>query len=280
MVEDINKSANKLLSTNTWRLIVADDEPLSRTNIKNILSQRHPDFVVIAEAASIYSAQWPCDHPKYIPPAFDLLNSCGRVDGIILDINFDREPKNVAIDFALAVSRLPQAPWVIFMTGMLENARKAHGVHAIDFWDKPFDDAKIDITLDWVRRNKPPFKEKRLPIKHKKINRIGESEWCTRVVDIVDIRYIHKDTNANTSHVRLVKGEILDGINLTVADWETRLCQHDFVRVNRSCIANSKLIVGTRTSSSGKLFATFADSSDEVPISPDCVDKLYETLYI
>jgi DNA-binding LytR/AlgR family response regulator len=259
---------------NTWRVLVVDDEVMSRDHIKNILRQRHPDFDVVAEAESIYKAIWPLDDPKYMAPAYELLTCSGRIDGIILDINIDSEPKNVAIDFALAVSRLANPPWVIFITGNIENSKKAHGVHILDFWEKAYDMAKIDNTLDWVRKNRPVINSSRLSIKHRVIINKSESEWQTRFVAAEEIRFIQKDNNANTAHVRLINNETLKGINTTLANWEAQLRPFDFVKINRGCLVNRKLIKGTRTTLASKTFVTFLNSSDEISISAEHIETL------
>jgi DNA-binding LytR/AlgR family response regulator len=84
--------------------MIVDDEYLARDELKNILKRRHPDFDVVAEAASAQEA-------------WALLKDYPGIDGVFLDIHIQTENERAGLDLAYAINRLADAPWIVFVTG-------------------------------------------------------------------------------------------------------------------------------------------------------------------
>jgi two-component system, LytTR family, response regulator len=122
------------LGGRTWRVLIADDEPLARARLRALLA-RHPQFELTAE----------CGSGTAVLAA--LRN--GPADVLFLDI---RMPglDGVATVEALAA----EAPWsverpphIVFVTASPDYAIKAFDVAALDYLVKPVDIDRFDQTI-------------------------------------------------------------------------------------------------------------------------------------
>ena len=252
---------------NKWRVILVDDEPLARIGLKNSLNRRHPDFEVVAEVESAAEA-------------WKLVEQDGNIQGVFLDINIHSESERAGLDLAFALNHLVDPPWVIFVTGYAEHAIEAHEIHALGYLVKPLEDAKVDSLLDWIRKNRPISRQRCIAIRHRVKNIPAEYEWHTEFVELNEILYIHKNKSANTVRVHLAQSIVLDGINATLASWETRLCQHGFLKIGKSSIVNLKLVRSLISPSAGSEVykLSFKYGIDELSVGLDYLDKLQNAL--
>lgn len=111
------------------RILIVDDEPLARENLRLMLAHR-PGCHVIGEASDVPAAREVLDREP--------------VDLLLLDI---RMPGASGLDFAGSLSPR-QAPVVVFVTAHAEFAVAAFGVRATDFLLKPFDEQRLAIALE------------------------------------------------------------------------------------------------------------------------------------
>ncbi len=127
MVADAN-------SARTWKVLVADDEPLARARLRALLA-RHPQFELTAE----------CGSGTAVLAA--LRN--GPADVLLLDI---RMP---GLDGIATVEALAQeAPWllerpphIVFVTASEEHAIRAFDLDAVDYLVKPVDIDRFDRAM-------------------------------------------------------------------------------------------------------------------------------------
>lgn len=252
---------------NKWRVILVDDEPLPRLGLRKILARRHPDFEVVGEAESAADA-------------WKLVVQDGKIDGVFLDIHIQTESERAGLDLAFALTHLVDPPWIIFVTGYEKHALEAHEIHSVGYLLKPLEDAKVDKMLDWLRQNRPVSRQSRISVRHRITHRPAENEWRTDFVDLNEILYIHKNKSVNTVRVHLVKGEILDGVNATLATWETQLCQHGFLKIGKSSIVNLKHVRSLKSPQTGSEVykLSFKESPDELSVGLDYVDKLHSAM--
>ncbi|NOU22410.1 MAG: response regulator transcription factor [Methyloglobulus sp.] len=252
---------------NKRRVILVDDEPLARVGLKNSLKCRHPDFDVVAEAESAAEA-------------WELVEQDGKIDGVFLDIHIQSESERAGLDLAFALNHLVDPPWIIFVTGYAEHALEAHEIHAVGYLVKPLEEAKVDSLLDWIRKNRPVSRQGRISIRHRIKNGLAEYEWRTEFVDLNEILYIHKNKSVNTVRVHLAQGIVLDGINATLATWETQLCQHGFLKIGKSSIVNLKLVRSLISPPAGSEVykLSFKCGIDELSVGLDYLDKLHKAM--
>ena len=118
----------------SWKVLIADDEPLARARLRALLA-RHPEFELVAECgsgAAVLSA---------------LRN--GPADVLLLDI---RMPGLDGIATVEALAR--EAPWsverppcVVFVTASEEHAIRAFDLDAVDYLVKPVDIDRFDRAM-------------------------------------------------------------------------------------------------------------------------------------
>lgn len=118
----------------TWKVLIADDEPLARARLRALLA-RHPEFELTAE----------CGSGAAVLAA--LRN--GPADVLLLDI---RMP---GLDGVATIEALAQeAPWsterppcVVFVTASEEHAIRAFDLDAVDYLVKPIDIDRFDRAM-------------------------------------------------------------------------------------------------------------------------------------
>jgi two-component system, LytTR family, response regulator len=116
----------------TIRAAIADDEPLARQRIRNLLMEAE-DVEVIAECANGKEA---IEFLEESPP-----------DLLFLDIQM---PEVDGFDVLQAIG-VDHVPVVIFVTAYDQFALRAFEAHALDYLLKPFDDERFGAALQRAR---------------------------------------------------------------------------------------------------------------------------------
>lgn len=119
-----------MAETNRTRVVIVDDEELSRSVLKEFL-QDHPDMELVAECRDGFEAV------KRI--------SALQPDLVLLDIQM---PK---LDGFEVLELLEPRPLVVFVTAYDEHALRAFEVHAVDYLLKPVEPERLSEALDRVR---------------------------------------------------------------------------------------------------------------------------------
>jgi two-component system, LytTR family, response regulator LytT len=246
-------------------IIIVDDEPLARDELAYLIKSQHLDFEVV-------------DAVDSTAKAWELMQSNSHIEGIFLDIDIQTESKRAGLDFALNLSRLASKPWIIFVTGYQEYAVEAFQSFPINYLIKPVDDALIERSLNWVRNHcpHPISKDKRLAIRHRISDRFGEKAYCTEYVEIDEILYIQKNNGVNTVRIGLVHGEVLDGVNSTLKEWEA----FGFFQIHRRNFVNLRHVrrETPRIGENTVYKLVFKDCPIELDIGPDYLLGLHEEL--
>src|ERR1043165_6317778 len=120
------------------RTVIADDEPLTRRQLRSFL-ERDPQISLIAEAGTGIDARRAI---KDLKPEL-----------VFLDV---RMPHG---DGFSAIENLSNPPYVIFATAHAEHAVRAFDLEAVDYLLKPFDDERFDRA---IRRAKDIIRARRL----------------------------------------------------------------------------------------------------------------------
>ena len=219
------------------RVLIADDEPLARERLRDLLAARD-DVTLVAEceggadAVAAIRAQKP--------------------DLALLDVQMP-DPDGVGVLEALDPE---ERPAVVFVTAHDRYALRAFDLHAIDFLLKPFSDERFDEALaraaDRLRRGertsisarqlahlRPPDDdaadgEADDPDDQSRLDRIAVrigSRW--RIVEAEEIDWIE----GAGVYARLVVGDRTFLIRTSLAALEQRLDSERFVRIHRSTIA-------------------------------------------
>jgi DNA-binding LytR/AlgR family response regulator len=241
------------------RVLIVDDEPLARNYLSTLLQNHHLDFKVVASVESTVKA-------------WETIQNNPDIEGIFLDIDIETESKRAGLDFALNLNRLPQKPWIVFVTGYQEYAIEAFQSFPINYLVKPFDNVTIEPTLKWIREHfygNP--KSKRVAIRH----RINDS-YCTEYVCRDEILYIQKNNGINSVKIGLTHGEILDGVNSTLKEW----VEQGFFQIHRRNLVNLDQIRREmpRIGENSVYKVSFKHCATELDIGPDYLQPLRDVL--
>jgi two-component system LytT family response regulator len=214
----------------TIRAVIADDEPLARERLRQLLGE-DGEIQIVAEASDGKSA----------------VKAIERTDPDLLFLDI-RMPGLDGFG-VLEALRAPRLPVVVFVTAYDRFALKAFEIHALDYLLKPFHRARFEET---VRRAKAEVRR-------------GAADHLSRVFGwIEDVRpaprhvrrFLVKASGrivfvmaeeidwieAAGNYVRLHVGSASHLVRETMAKVEARLDPDRFARVHRSAIVNVERI--------------------------------------
>ncbi|CAO3438830.1 Two-component transcriptional response regulator BtsR [Azospirillum doebereinerae] len=119
------------------KILIVDDEPLAREELRRLLEER-PDLTIAGECAN----------------AIEAIGAINRQapDVVFLDIQMPRV-SGLEMLSMLDPERMPR---IVFLTAHDEYAVQAFEEHAFDYLLKPVDPARLDKTLGYLRRDHAP----------------------------------------------------------------------------------------------------------------------------
>lgn len=230
---------------NPVRVLIVDDEPLSRANIRQALSTGS-DWEIIGECASAAAAR----QALAKAPA----------DVVLLDIQM---PNETGLSFAEALSEGERPPLVVFVTAYAEHAVEAFELHALDYLLKPFSDdrlarmvERVEATIrgggrlayghavkDFVARSRATGEGRTEPLQRLAIRSIGR-------IDLVDVRdVLWVEAAGNYVELHLADRTILHRV--TMSNLEAQLDPAVFLRVHRRALVRRDQCVRLRASGDG-----------------------------
>lgn len=211
-----------------YKVLIVDDEPAARLDLKKILNTWHTDFDVIAEVASTQEA-W----------LFIQKNS--GIDGIFLDIHIQSESARAGLNLAAKINQLPCAPWIIFISGYSQKPKDLIRVHPADYLLKPLEEVEVDRALEWIRKNRPK-NPKPIIVHHYVINRIGEREKHIEYIDLDEVIYVEKNIGTNSIKIYLLGNRILAEVTGTIKDWITKYENFGVAQIHKSYLVKLKQV--------------------------------------
>jgi two-component system, LytTR family, response regulator len=219
----------------TIRAMIADDEPLARRGIKQLLSP-HKDIEVAAEA-------------RNGKEALRLLRSGPSVDLLFLDVQMP-ELDGFAVLRQLDAARLPA---VIFVTAFDTFAVRAFEANALDYLVKPVLEARFESALQRARDGL--LSKRALETSYKlshllRTNALSAPEYpaqsdfaqrlvvvCNRgrlIIDVCEVEWIEAEDYYAAIHI----GPRRHLIRESLTSLEARLDPSQFVRIHRSALVN------------------------------------------
>lgn len=205
----------------TYRSLVIDDERLARVTLLDMLAD-YPGIQVVGEAESVA----------------DSINLITRLqpDLLFLDIQLT---DGTGFDL---LNRIGYLGKIIFITAFDEYAIRAFEVNAIHYLMKPVSHKQLGEAVSRLEK-KPDVIKLSQAIKYKYNDRLLVS--CGNFLNFIKIASIITIAAAGDyTVIRTVDGkEFID--SKTMTEWENRLPENHFIRINRSTIINFDAIEKT-----------------------------------
>ncbi|MGD0365895.1 MAG: LytTR family DNA-binding domain-containing protein [Acidobacteriaceae bacterium] len=235
------------------RTVLADDEPLARQKLRQMLAEI-PGVDVVGEGAS---ANQVLDVVRETAPQLLFLDICmPGLDGFTLLDQLN----------ALAGTATPR---VIFTTAWDTYALRAFEMNAVDYLLKPFTAERLRTA---VTRAIEEIGAAAKPASRREGQSHNSGKYTTRMVfksrgrilflPVTDIRWIGAEEN----YVRICTRTETHLLRQTMADLEEKLDPAMFARVHRSAIVNLQYVKEVRTESRGD-FAVLLVNGQRVPMS-------------
>jgi two-component system, LytTR family, response regulator LytT len=241
-------------------ILIVDDEAPARGELRYILQSLAPE-AFLSEAVDGAEA---LEKVEAEP-----------VDVVFLDINM---PGMDGLTAAAAIAESPQPPIIVFATAYDEHALKAIELAALDYVVKPFDERRLEATMNRVRRalaERATLEKRQAALREYLAQAApaaglaklwGEREAGSRVlVDYRDILWIEageKDVRMQTS-----SGEKLR-LRQTLKELEPRLTPHNFARVHKAYLVNLDYLAEVAPWSAGAFTIRMKDKArTEIPMS-------------
>jgi len=220
------------------RIVLVDDEPLARTNLR-VLLLRHSDVAIAGECQSGMEALEEIRGKK--------------PDLVFLDVQM---PECDGFDVLEMLGR-DVPPAVIFVTAYDHYALKAFEAGALDYLVKPFDDARFELALsrarDKIRRHRPVPGAGRITVK---------SGGQILFLEAEDIDWVEAADYYACLHV----GARTHLLRRSMSELEQDLDPKTFCRIHRSAIVNLARVRGLQLNRSGE-YEVLLSNGSTLPIS-------------
>jgi len=249
------------------RVVLADDEPLGRLALRQLLA-RHRDLEVVGEA---------CDGPDAV-----ILVERTRPDVLLLDVQMPE------LDGFGVIAQLASPPPTIFVTAHDSFAVRAFETHALDYLLKPVGEGRFDAALARLRRalandravelgrrmadliaSVPADRTRPTGLRERLVARLGDR---STVIAVDDIDWIEAQDYCAAVHV----GDAVHVVRLSLSALEAQLDPVRFVRIHRGALVNVARIRELHHGA-GELVVVLA-SGERLPVSRRRRDALERLL--
>lgn len=250
------------------RALIADDEVLSRDELKYLLST-HPGIKVCGEAAT----------------GEQVIQLCRRLqpDVVFLDIQM---PGRNGLLVARELLRQPNPPLIVFATAYDQHALEAFQIEAIDYLLKPFSAERIHNTISRIQRNLL-HKNQTLSQLQKLLARLEQEPQVIRLTADKDGRLIllkHREVAVAYAEGRSVFLKTADErlrTSLSLQELQERLPSPPFFRCHRGFLVNLDWVKEIHPWFNGAYQLILADKQQtQVPVSRLSVKDLRSALNI
>jgi len=236
------------------RIIVVDDEPLSRQELIHLLKQ-FDEVMVIGEASSAEKG-------------FELILR-EEPDVVFLDIEMTGMS---GVELAETLQKMKKPPAIIFATAYPEYAVKAFRLDAVDYLLKPFDEIQVEQAINRLIQKRSVKQNKSKEIRTGKL--AVQSEDRIMYLDPQKILYIYREGRDTF----IVTESNKYSSKASLKELETKLEHFSFFRVHKGYIVNIEKVEELVSWSTSVFQLKLKNSKDHIPVSRNYVKELRETL--
>ena len=220
------------------RVLIADDEPLARERVRDLLGERN-DVALAGEAR---------DGEEALRLVSEL-----APDLLLLDVQMP------GLDGFQVLAELERPPAVVFITAFDEYAVRAFEVHALDYLVKPFHRARFHDALDRaITRPAADLRALLAELRPSHLTRfVVRSAEEISFVKANDVAWI--ESAGNYVRLHTPAGERI--VRASLRELESRLDPAVFVRVHRSAFVNLDFVQKLEPYFHGEFVITLRDGS-------------------
>jgi DNA-binding LytR/AlgR family response regulator len=233
--------------------LIAEDERVLRAELRAHLAALWPELSIVAEAANGVEALWQVD--KYIP------------DVLFLDIEM---PGLTGLQLARQIQGRCH---VVFITAYEIHAVSAFEQGAIDYVLKPYDVARLALTIRRVKERlhtAPKALDGLLAELASALPQRAHLRWinapdhdAVRLIAVDDVMYFQADTG----YTRVVTADGESLIRRSLKDLQEELDPASFWPVHRSTIVNANAIADVTRDLRGRVSLRLKSRGEKLPVS-------------
>lgn len=235
----------------TWRVVIADDEPLARRTLRDLLAERG-GFELVGE----------CRTGNEVIAAVDRLGP----DLLFLDVAMPDLDGMTALR-SLGTER---RPFVVMVTAFEEYALPAHRDEVLDYLVKPFSDERFDLTVERARRR---LAERTTPPPRYRTRFLGMVGRRSVPVPVAEVDWIE----ARSYCARIHAGDRQLVVRRSLTRMESELDPALFARIHRRAIVNLTRVVEVRSDERGQR-SVLLTSGRTIPVSERRIAALLAAL--
>lgn len=240
------------------RVLIADDEPLARQRLQDLL--REIDGVeVVGEAGSGNEA---IERAHALAP-----------DVVLLDISM---PGMDGIEAAHHLSAFETAPAVVFCTAYDDHALAAFEARAVDYLVKPIRRERLAEALKRARRytgEQATAVQRALPHAARRNHLCARLGGSLRLIPLDDVRYLQAEEKYVVVHHARGEDLVEDSLKALELEFGDR-----FLRIHRNCLVARAQLQELRRDAEGRVHAKLRQVDALLEVSRRCLPQLRQVV--
>jgi two-component system response regulator AlgR len=236
------------------KVILADDEPLARERLRQLLADQ-PDVEIVAEAGDGHAA----------------LHACAEHDPdlVLLDIAM---PGIDGLEAARHLAAFEPRPAVVFCTAFDAHALSAFDAQAIDYLVKPVRAERLSAALERVRTFAAGRAQAQATHSAARTHLCARLRGTLRLIPVEEVHYLQAEEKYVVVHH--ARGE--DLVEESLKSLEEEFGER-FVRIHRNCLVARHEIVELRSRDDG-VHVVLAHAPHPLEVSRRCIAPLRRIL--
>ncbi|MYL52274.1 response regulator [Pontibacillus yanchengensis] len=246
------------LMSNQINVMIIDDEPYSRVELKHLLTS-YEDISVLDEATS---------GEQGLEKTIRLTN----IHVLFVDIEMG---KVSGMDLVDSIQNLKHPPHVVFATAHPDYAAKAFRFEAIDYLLKPFSEDEVEETVKRIRNVIHTKQSSTNEVPNQVKGKLAiETEDRIYYVLPEDLFYVEVDNGETRVHAR----EKFFTTKLSLKDLQEKLSDFSFFRTHKSYLVNLKEVEELIPWFNGAYQLKLKHIDEEIPVSRTYAKELKSRL--
>ena len=237
------------------KVILADDEPLARDRLRQLLAEQ-PDIQIVAEAGDGHAT----------------LQACAEHDPdlVLLDISM---PGIDGLEAARHLAAFEPRPAVVFCTAFDAHALSAFDAQAIDYLVKPVRAERLAAALERVRAFAAGRAHADATHTRARTHLCARLRGSLRLIPVEEVHYLQAEEKYVVVHHARGEDLVEESLKSLEGEFGDR-----FVRIHRNCLVARHDIVELRRGDDGGAQLVLAHADHPLEVSRRCLAPLRRSL--